>query len=305
MSNRHLLAVLVLTVAWIFAVAPLAAAGELAVDFQENVEYGAGADQKLTLHLARPKDADGPVPAVVFIHGGGWQAGSKDMFKKAIRDFASEGYVAASVGYRFAPKYKTPAQIEDCKCAVRYLRAHADELGLDPGRIGAIGASAGAHLAMLLGTMDSADGLEGNGGWQDQSSKVQCVVSYFGPVNLTETEIGDLPSRQMINEPVVRNILRNFVGGEPEEHKEELRQASPITYVNAGDAPMLLFQGTKDVLVPYDHAFQMTDALAKNGIAGRAELIMGAGHGWAGKEMTRTQRAALEFFDEHLKDAKK
>lgn len=284
--------------------APSVGAGELAVDLQENIEYGSGADQKLTMHIARPKDSSEAAPCIVFIHGGGWQAGSKDMFKKAIRDFASEGYVAASVGYRFAPKYKTPAQIEDCKCAVRYLRAHADELGIDPARIGAIGASAGAHLSMLLGTMDSGDGCEGEGGWQDQPSKVQAVVSYFGPVDLTETKIGDMPSRQLINEKMVRSILTNFVGGEPEAHAELLRQASPITYVGPGDAPMLLFQGTKDILVPYDHAFTMTEALTKHGIKGRAELIVGAGHGWMGDEMVRTQRAALEFFDEHLRPEK-
>lgn len=305
MSHRYALLVTALALFATSTYLTATGAGELAVDLQENVEYGTGADQKLTMHIARPKDATEPLPAILFIHGGGWQAGSKDMFKKAIRDFASEGYVAASVGYRFAPKYRTPCQIEDCKCAVRYLRAHADELKIDPTRIGAIGASAGAHLSLLLGTMDSGDGCEGEGGWQDQSSKVQCVVSYFGPVDLTETEIGDNPARQIINEQMVRGILTNFVGGKPEEHKDELRQASPITYVGPGDAPMLLFHGTKDVLVPYDHAFLMSDAMTKHGIKGRAELIMGAGHGWMGDEMVRTQKSALEFFDEHLKTEEK
>ena len=278
---------------------------ELAVDVQESIEYGMGGDQALTLHLAKPVEIDAPLPGIIFIHGGGWQAGSKDMYRKAIREFASEGYVVATISYRLAPKHPFPAQIEDCKCAVRWMRAHADELGVDPERIGAIGGSAGAHLSMLLGTMDSSDGCEGSGGWEDHSSKVQAVVSYFGPVDLTQTEIGDLPSRRLLNEPVIRGILRNFVGGEPEERIDLLRQASPLHYVNNGDAPMLLFQGTKDILVPYDHPFEMAHALTEHGIQGRVELILGAGHGWAGPEMARTQKAAIEFFNEHLKSAAK
>lgn len=299
---RCLLAAMAATL--LFSPVERLAAEDLAVDFQENVEYGVGGDQKLTLHLAKPIGLDEPVPGLLFIHGGGWQAGSKDGYIQQIKEFAAKGYVAASVGYRLAPKYPFPAQIEDCKCAVRWMREHAEELGVDPERIGAIGASAGGHLAMLLGTMDSGDGLEGEGGWQGQSSKVQCVVSYFGPSNLTETEIGDHPARQILNEPVIRSILRNFVGGEPEENIDLLRQASPVHYVSSGDAPVLHFQGTRDILVPYDKSFEMTSALTEHGIKGRVELIMGAPHGWGGAEMKRTQKAALEFFDEHLKVAR-
>lgn len=282
-----------------------AQAEKLAVELQENIEYGKGGDQTLTLHLAKPVDATEPLPGLIFIHGGGWQAGSKDIYRKAIQDFAAEGYVAATVTYRLAPKHLFPAQIEDCKCAVRWMRAHADELGVDPTRIGAIGGSAGAHLSMLLGTMDSSDGCEGEGGWADESSKVQAVVSYFGPVDLTETEIGDLPSRQLLNEGVIRGIIRAFVGGEPSEKIDLLRQASPLHYVNAGDAPILMFQGTRDILVPYDHPYEMAHVLTEHNIKGRVELILGAGHGWAGPEMARTQQASIDFFNEHLKAEEK
>jgi acetyl esterase/lipase len=277
-------------------------ANEAGLEIREDVEYGNAGGVSLKLDLARPESRDGKLPALVLIHGGGWQAGNKRMLRPIMTDFARAGYIAMTVGYRLAPKYRTPAQIEDCKCAVRWIRAHADELGVDGRRLGAMGMSAGAHLSMLLGVMDSADALEGTGGWADQSSKVQCVVSYFGPVDLTRHDLNGSPAQGMVNEDVVRMILTNFVGGRPEDHGDALRQVSPVAYVSQGDAPMLLFQGTKDNLVPYDQAFEMATALTKAGIPGRIEFILGAGHGWGGDELKRTQHAALAFFDQHLKN---
>lgn len=275
------------TVTWLATAGCLAAAE---VELREDVPYGTGGGEPLTLHLALPRIVDGPVPALVFIHGGAWRAGSKDSFKSAIQEAAERGYVAATVGYRFAPKHPFPAQVEDCKCAVRWLRAHADELGIDPERIGALGSSAGAHLAMMLGTMDSEDGLEGEGGWQDQSSKVQAVVAYFGPTNL----LGEYPQTS-------RPLVEGFIGATQTEDEDAYRRASPITYVDARDAPMLLFQGTKDVLVPYDQAYQMAVALTDAGVPGRVELLLGANHGWRDKELDRTATASFDFFDHWLK----
>jgi len=138
----------------------------------------------LKLDLASPKGLDHAVPAIVVIHGGGWMAGKRQDMTSFAKEAAAHGYVAATISYRFAPKHRFPAQIEDSKCAVRYLRAHAKELNIDPKRIGAMGVSAGAHLAMMLGAMDSADAMEGDGGNPEQPSKVQAVVSFVGPVNL-------------------------------------------------------------------------------------------------------------------------
>lgn len=278
------------------------AATDADLEVREDVEYGSCNGQPLILDIARPKNAEGKLPAVLLIHGGGWQAGNKNSLRPMIREFAKHGYVAMTVGYRLAPKHRAPAQVEDCKCAVRWVRAHADELGIDPERIGAMGMSAGAHLSMLLGVMDSSDGLEGESGWGDQSSKVQCVVSYFGPTDLTKRDLSDSPAKEDVSEEMARMILTNFVGGRPEDHADKLKAVSPITYVNKGDAPMLLFQGTKDNLVPYDQAFEMATALSKAGIPGRVEFILGARHGWGGDELKRTQEAAIEFFDEHLKN---
>lgn len=272
------------------------------IDVQDNIVYGKGGDESLTLHLAKPRNARGRRPGLVCIHGGGWKAGDKNDVKGIMRTAARRGYVAVAVGYRFAPKHPFPAQIEDCKCAVRWLRHHADELDLDPKRIGAIGFSAGAHLSMLLGTMDSADGLEGNGGWNDESSKVQAVVSYFGPTDLTLDfdAIRQGPSADVFNEAAARSTLQAFVNGDIEQHRDTLRRASPIVYVDAGDAPMLLFQGTRDSLVPFDQAFRMAVALTKAKVPGRVELIVGVGHGWLGNELKRTQQTAFAFLDRYL-----
>lgn len=306
---------LVLTAAWVgvtagFANGDAARADEHGklheVEIQENVEYGTGGEEKLRLHLARPKGVTDKVPGVIFIHGGGWQAGDKNMFKQSAKEAAARGFVAVTIGYRFAPKSPFPAQIEDSKCAVRWMRAHADELGVDPQRIGAVGLSAGAHLAIMLGVMDSSDGLEGNGGWADQSSKVQAVVSYFGPTNLHQVDINKTVAKKYLQEPVIRGILTNFVGGgRPEDHLDLLRQASPVTYINEGDAPMLLFQGTRDPLVPYDQMFEMATALTEAGVPGRIELLLLKSHGWGGEELARTQAAAFDFLRLNLSPAKK
>src|SRR5262249_22409445 len=154
----------------------------------------------LQLDLAMPKDGDGPFPAVVCIHGGGWRGGSRQDLTRSIPPLggrslieylAGRGYVAATVSYRLAPKDKFPAQIEDCKAAVRWLRANAKKYKINPERFGAVGFSAGGHLVSLLGTSDKDDALEGNGGNPEQSSRVQAVVNFFGPTDFTTKDWTD------------------------------------------------------------------------------------------------------------------
>jgi acetyl esterase/lipase len=267
------------------------AADKLEVDYKADITYGKAAGEDLKLDVASPKGLDHAVPAVVLIHGGGWTAGKRQDMSSLAKDYAAHGYVGVTISYRFTPKHQFPAQIEDSKCAVRYLRAHAKELNIDPKRIGAMGISAGAHLSMMLGTMDSADGLEGDGGNPDQSSKVQAVVSFVGPVNLVIDNYTDAQSQ----------ILEAFVGGKPKEKVEECRRASPITYINKGDAPMLCFFGSKDPLINLDQAYQITTALNKAEVPGRVEVLLGAGHGWVGPELKRSMDDSMAFFELHLK----
>jgi acetyl esterase/lipase len=261
------------------------------VAYEKDIEYGRGGETPLHLDLARPEKTEGALPVVVFIHGGGWRAGNYKAHVQQILQFAQQGYVSATVQYRFAPAHPWPAQIEDVKCAIRYLRDNAEKHHLDPKRIGAVGFSAGAHLSMLLGVMDEKDGLEGSGGHVDQSSKVQAVVAYFGPTDLSQEDFPD----------AVDVMLRDFLGGTKQQQPAAYKAASPVTYVDKDDAPMLLFQGTKDVLVPYNQAYLMCDAMTTAGLPGRVELLLGANHGWGGTEIVRTGIATEAFFREHLK----
>ena len=264
------------------------------VVFERGIIYGKAGEVELKLNMARPAVHDekaAPLPVIVVIHGGGWAAGSREGHNDLTWKFAQRGYLAVTISYRFAPKYLFPAQIEDAKCAVRYLRAYAKKLNINPDRIGAVGFSAGAHLSMMLATMDEADGLEGEGGHREQKSKVQAAVSFVGPTDFT---VDDLPQAS-------QNIIKAWLGGDLKEKALEAKQASPITYVNKGDAPMLLFQGTVDPLIPNTQAYRMTEALSKAGIKGRVEMILGGGHGWGGKEMIHSIEQMNLFFDQWLK----
>ncbi|MBX7168220.1 MAG: alpha/beta hydrolase [Pirellulales bacterium] len=300
---RAVVAALLLFVGQVASVGQGASAAEFAIDYQTDIEFGTGGSEKLLLDLAKPKDAAGPRPGMILIHGGGWAQGGRNDFADIAKECAAAGYVAATIEYRLAPEHKWPAQIEDCKCAVRWMRAHAQELGVDPDRIGCLGGSAGGHLALLLGTMGSEDGLEGAGGWSDQSSRVQAVVDFFGPAEMVaefEHQRRGAGLAALVNRKV--RILEDFLGGTPDEVPELYKQASPVRYVTRDDAPTLILQGTHDILVPYDQSIKMSAALAKKGVPGRMELVFGAGHGWQGDELDHSKRVVFEFLEEHLTD---
>jgi acetyl esterase/lipase len=261
------------------------------VVYERDIEYGAGGGQPLRLDLARPEQLPQAAPCVVVIHGGAWRGGDKKGHTDLIFKFAQAGYVAVTVQYRFCPQNPFPAQIEDVKCAVRFLRAQSDRLGVDPRRIGAIGFSAGAHLAMLLGVMGPQDGLEGQGGWADQASQVQAVVAFFGPTDLAAD---DLPA-------VSKTLVKDFLGVAAMENPQAAARASPVSYVTRGDAPLLIFQGTRDPLVPHTQAYRMVEALTAAGVPGRVELLVNASHGWKGEELDHTVEQSFRFFDLRLR----
>ncbi len=230
-------------------------------------------------------------PGLVVIHGGGWRAGDKSHMRPILAQAARMGYVAISPQYRFAPDSPHPAQIHDVKAAVRWLKSHAKEYHLDPNRIGAMGFSAGGHLSLMLGVTDKDDGLEGDASEDAPDTRIQAVVNYFGPADLS-TEFPD----------VVKPMIKDLLGGTPEEKPEETKQASPLSFVTKDDPPTLTFQGTKDPLVPYNQAIALAEALTEAGVPGRVELIIGGGHGndW-GPEMERTMQQSMLFFDKNLK----
>lgn len=262
------------------------------VTLKSDVVYGTVGGTLLCMDVAYPTKRCGAAPCIAVIHGGAWMQGNKRDHIEDIKHFARQGYVSVSIGYRLAPAHQFPAQVEDVKCAIRFLRANSTKFNIDPEQIGAIGYSAGAHLSMMLGTMDKGDGFEGTGGWPEESSKVQAVVSYFGP---TQLDAKDIPK---ISLPLVST----FLGGSAKEKPVVYRQASPLTYVSEGDAPMLLFQGTNDPLVPHSQAIKMVTAMTRKHVPGRVELLINADHGnnWGAEERERTKQTTLAFFKKHL-----
>jgi acetyl esterase/lipase len=280
----------------------LAAEPAAKVELEKNITYGKGGANDLKLDLARPEPAAGLHPALVFIHGGGWVGGSRDGYKKLIQEAAKRGYVAVTVQYRLTDPDKDgkaknpfPAQIEDVKCAVRWLRANAEKYHIDPHRIGATGESAGGHLSLMLGVTGSAKQLEGTGGNPDASSQVQAVVNYYGPTDL---------ARMYGANPRVDSILRTLIGGTPQERAEGYQAASPATYVTKDVCPILTLHGTTDSVVPVDQATFFDAVMKKAGGTSEVMLLEGQGHGFQGADLQKARKAMFAFFDQHLKNAK-
>ena len=217
--------------------------------------------------------------------------GNKADVRPILPQFVEHGFVAISPEYRFCPQNAFPAQIHDVKAAVRWLKVNAKKYRIDPDRIGAMGFSAGGHLAMMLGLTSPNDGLEGDVSAGAPDSRVKAVVNYFGPTDLAAKDIPD----------ICKPWVKDFLGGSPQDRPDAAAKASPLTFVSKDDAPVLTFQGTKDSLVPYTQAIKLADAMSSAGVPGRVELILGADHGWAGAEMARTVNETFGFLDRYLK----
>jgi acetyl esterase/lipase len=255
-----------------------------------NLEYVQGGHERQKLDLYLLEHADGPLPVIVWVHGGGWFAGSKDGGGPAL-PLVGKGYAVAAINYRLSQHAPFPAQIEDCKAAIRWLRANAKMYNLAPEHIGVWGASAGGHFVALLGTSGDVKDLEGKEGPTDQSSSVQAVVDWFGPTDLTK--MGG--SHDQPNSPEAR-----LLGGPVLDNKDKAARASPITYVTK-DNPPFLMHGDKDPTVPFSQSELLADALKKAGVEVTLQPVKGAGHG--GREFSSAENLKLieVFLDRHLK----
>jgi acetyl esterase/lipase len=296
MTNRHhawaAAAVLAVIVAGSAAAQPQKQPAKLpeGVELLRDVQYGMGGGRPLKMHILRPKTAPRELmPVVVWIHGGGWQAGNKDSGIRLLAPFAGRGYFCASIEYRLSGEAKFPAQIEDCKCAIRFLRAKAKQFHLDPDRIGVWGASAGGHLVALLGTSAYVKELEGQGGWPEYSSRVQAVCDFCGPTDL---------ARLAAKSKNANNPITKLLGGPPAEHKKMADLANPITHVTKDAPPFLIVHGDEDTTVLPAQSEMLRDTLKKVGVPVTLHVAVGQGHGLGGAEITRVVQ---EFFDRHLK----
>lgn len=272
-----------------FALGSLLAPAALAdheVEVRHRIPYSRPADGELLLDAYLPR-GEGPFPAVVVIHGGGWRSG--DRFQLALHAwwFARKGIAAFAIDYRLAPLHPWPAQIHDCKAAVRWVKTHARECRVDPERVGAYGYSAGGHLAALLGTADGSAGLEGDAPEGAPDTRVAAVCAGGAPVEFRDT----VPASK---------ALVYWLGSTLDERPEVYHAASPIAHVSPDDPPFLFYHGTADALVSPDEPRRMKEALEAAGVEAEIHPVPGAGHILAALSPTAVQKAA-RFFQEKLR----
>jgi len=265
-----------------------------------DVEYCRGGGKPLLMDVFEPRARiRRPTPAVLWLHGGGWERGDKNGSSGA-RFLAAAGFVTASIYYRLSGDAKFPADIEDCKCAIRYLRANARKYGIDAKRIGAAGASSGGHLALLAGLADEKAGLEGSGGWPNVSSRVSAVSSYYGPTDLTAIAV-DFGSR-------AQAAITKLIGATSEENPAAYRKASPVTYVAPGKPPILLIHGAEDRLVPFEQSKRLLEACVRAGVSAKLVKVENADHDFEPRDPSKPlgmtaeeiHRVTIEFFREEL-----
>ncbi len=262
------------------------------VIWETGIEYSNPDNTHLQLNLARPKSAEGPRPAVLCIHGGGFRAGKRESYDALCIKLAQRGYVAATITYRLAPVHKFPAAVHDTKAAVRWLRANAATYQIDGERVGATGGSAGGHLAQFLGVTAHVPRFEGNGGSEEYSSSVTCVVNVYGPSDFTKSYGRSVDAHE---------VLPLWFGGALDTHRELHIQGSPLYWVTPDAAPTLCIHGTEDKYVAHEQAVWLVDRLQAAAVPAELLTLDGAGHGFKGADAEKAEEALFEYFDRHLK----
>jgi acetyl esterase/lipase len=274
------------------------------VKVERSIPYSTAGGEKLMLDLAAP-ETGGPYPAVVLLHGGAWMTGNRADLSRSqrnkdssltpslIEQIAARGYVVTSASYRLAPKHKFPAQIDDVRTAIRFLRENAKKYNLLPEKVAVGGFSAGGHLALLAGfaNKDAFSNVE----YPNQSSRVQSVVSFFGPTDL---------SLYAASEGLEDAYMVPWLGKACKMDKSVYTKASPINCVTKDAPPVLMIHGTADFIVPVLHSERLHKKLEDLGVKSELITVKGEGHGWNGKVAAGTTQEALRFLEENLKGKK-
>lgn len=257
----------------------------------EAVEYGKGGKETLLMDCFYSPESKKPMPAIIWIHGGGF---TEEKFTRLARPessfvaLAKRGYFIASIDYRLAQIDPFPAQIEDCKCAVRFLRANCDKFGIDGEKIGVWGESCGGQVSGLMAVQEGIEGFEGNGGWNNVSSKIAAAVSWYGGFDI-------MSFKPMQQDP--RFII--MYGGTVEEKRDLVIKASPITYVGKKLCPILAMCSNTDHRVPDTQSLNFCQKARENGNDANFLMVPNQGHGYFEGEEYYEQ--VYQFFDKHLK----
>ncbi len=266
-----------------------------------NIKYVKDGTERQTLDLYLPKSKPGPFPLIIWIHGGSWMYGDKGENCLAARDLSDE-FAVASINYRYSTDAPFPAQVNDCKAAIRYLRANAAKYRLDPNRFGVWGSSAGGYLAAMIGTTGDSTFATIEGRKKNEpvvSSKVQAVCDWCGPTNLLSAQSQSGPDIKFKysgpGSAVYSMMFTNM-------HPQVLLAASPVNYVSADDPPFLIMHGDKDDAVPLAQAQELYDLLQKAGVKSQLMVLKNRGHNFDFPEFVERVRV---FFVRNLADKNK
>ena len=266
------------------------------VTVHPDIAYVTDGHERQKLDLYVPDEGEN-LPLIIWVHGGAWLGGNKTYYVPMA--FLKSGYAGASINYRLSQHAIFPAQIEDVKAAVRWLRANAETYRLNPNRFAAWGSSAGGHLVAMLGTAGDVEAFE-VGEDLEVSSKIQAVVDYYGPTDFLQMDAHRLPDGLVHDAP--DSPESKLVGGPIQEHKDRVAKANPITYVSKEDPPFLIVHGDQDKLVPYHQSVLLKDALKKTGVSVKFYRVEGGGHGWF--RDPKVPELTKAFLEQHLKPTK-
>jgi acetyl esterase/lipase len=298
-------ATLALVAAWSLVTLAAPPTAPKGVKVEADVPYVPNGDAAQVLDVYTPEQAsDKPLPLIVYVHGGGWHAGSKAGCPA--KGLVTQGYVVASVEYRFSQKALFPAQIQDCQAALRFLRANAKKYNLDPAHVAAWGESAGGHLVALMGTSGGTNAFAKIGGNDGQSDRVQAVVDLYGPTDFNtvidqaaaQTDVQNIFKWNTANDP-----YGQLIGGGLGVDKAKGDAVSPTHYVSKESAPILILHGTKDRLVPFAQSVELADLLKKDGVPVWLQRLPGADHGGPAFGLPGVRNLVKNFLDKELKGA--
>lgn len=272
------------------------------VKAQTNIAYVENGSRNQVLDLYLPEQpSEKPLPLVIWIHGGAWMGGSQA--NPPVVYLAGKGFAVASIQHRFSSEAIWPAQAYDCKAAIRFLRDNAAKYKFDPDRFGVGGDSSGGHLAAFVGTSGDVKELEGDLGHAGVSSRVQAVVDWFGPTDLTVMGQQAGPT-SVIQHDSANSPESRLLGGPIQEKHDLARTANPLTYIDKTDPPFLIMHGDNDQLVPLGQSIMLAKALIDAGVEVTIKTIPGAGHEDPKFRSEENRRLMEDFFSQKLKGAK-
>ena len=258
---------------------------------ERGIDYTSIPHGKLAMDIVRPK-TPGSYPGIVLIHGGGFSGGTRDGYLPMAIRLAQNGYVAAAVSYRLTPMFQFPLPLHDVKAAVRFLRANAGKFGVDKEHMAAIGVSAGATWAQFLAVTRNMPQFEGNGAHRQESSSVDCAISYYGRSDMRRAYEGSANAAE---------ALPPLLGGDRMSALDAHFRASPLNWINPDSAPILAIHGTRDKNVPFEQSVWLVERMRSMGVEAELETIAEAGHGFKSADDERAFNRSLDFLNRKLK----